>query len=94
MTSDKARSKPSTCPTTRVRRLAQPDLRFIDRLRFHADAAARLDAANVSDSAWFEDFGLGPGGHEHQLPGTLGQPHLSHASLARDAARAELPDDR
>jgi LPS-assembly protein len=32
--------------------------------------------------------------HEHQLPGTFGQPHLSHAALARGAARTELPDDR
>jgi len=37
-------------------------LRFIDRSDFTDTLRLDVDAANVSDSAWFEDFGLGPEG--------------------------------
>ena len=69
-------------------------VRFVDRSDFTDSLRLDIDAANVGDSDWFEDFGLGPGGHEHQLSRSLGQPHVSHAALAGGAARAELPDDR
>ena len=43
-----------------------------------------IDAANVSDSEWFEDFGLGPGRHQHQLS-RIARPTspISTTSLAR-----------
>src|SRR5262245_16580245 len=37
-------------------------LRFTDRSDFTQTLRLDVDAANVSDSAWFEDFGLGPEG--------------------------------
>jgi LPS-assembly protein len=37
-------------------------LRFIDRSDFTETLRLDIDAANVSDSQWFEDFGLGPEG--------------------------------
>jgi LPS-assembly protein len=37
-------------------------LRFVDRSDFTDTLRLDIDAANVSDSAWFEDFGLGPEG--------------------------------
>ena len=45
----------------RVRRLAQ--LRALRQpLRLHRSLRLDIDAANVGDSHWFEDFGLGPEG--------------------------------
>jgi LPS-assembly protein len=41
---------------------ARSYLRFSDRSDFTQTLRLDVDAANVSDSAWFEDFGLGPEG--------------------------------
>lgn len=37
-------------------------LRFVDQSNFTQNLRLDIEASNVSDSAWFEDFGLGPEG--------------------------------
>ena len=62
-----ARCWPSTCRTTRSSAqsgaccASRTGPIFTDHLRLD------LDAANASDSQWFEDFGLGPGRHQHHV---------------------------
>ena len=57
-------------------------VRFVDQSDFTDTLRLDIDAANVSDSDWFEDFGLGPEGTSVTLSESLGQPHLPRRALA------------
>ena len=69
-------------------------LHFVDRSDFTDTLRLDIDAANVGDSAWFEDFGLGPEGTSiSYLDRSASLTYLTQHWLAVLRA-AEFPDHR
>ena len=62
-------------------------VRLRDVAELPADLRLTINAENVSDTQYFEDFSQGPGRREHRLPRPQRRPHLSRRALARRGRR-------
>ena len=78
------------------------DVEGVDRTHLHLEHVAelpgdwrfRIDATDVGDSSYFEDFAHGPGRHERAVHGAPRGSVVSRRTLERARAGAGLPDHR
>ena len=90
-----ARSTSTICPSDDIAdRRPHARARSTHVAELPGDWRFRIDATDVSDSDYFEDFAHGPGRHQRAVRRTARGSHLSRRALERARAGPGFPDHR